>query len=142
MDHARKGTVLLGWNFIDSSKQEKEIDAKIRALITSSKEIKLWGNQERIWKNWAVENFLEKLVLFCLGRRREKSCILIKTFDQKVKNTLFYHVSIMSASSLHIGSLKKSMRHLFSENSMSSLMAFRQMTGRWVGSGFPQTPYS
>ena len=33
--------MLLRWNFIDSSKQGKEIDAKIRALITSSKEIKL-----------------------------------------------------------------------------------------------------
>ena len=41
LNQARKGTVLLRWNFIDSSKQGKEIDAKIRALITSSKEIKL-----------------------------------------------------------------------------------------------------
>lgn len=142
MNQARKGTVLLRWDFIDSSKQGKEIDAKIRALITSSKETKLWDNQERIWKNWAVENFLEKLVLFCLGRSREKSCILIKASDQKVRNTPFYRVSIMSASSLHIGSLQNSMRYPFSENSISSLMAIGQMTGRWVGSGSPQTPYS
>ena len=131
MNQARKGTVLLRWNFIDSSKQGKEIDAKIRALSTSSKEIKLWDNQERIRKNWAVENFLEKLVLFCLDRSREKSYIFIKASDQKVRNTLFYRVSITSASSLHSGSLQNSMRYPFSENSISSLMAL----GRWQEDG-------
>lgn len=59
--------MLLRWNFIDNnSKQGKEIDVKTRALVTSSKEGKLWRNQERTWKNRAVENFIGKVgaVLF------------------------------------------------------------------------------
>lgn len=84
LDYFRGWNVFLRWHFIDNNnKQRKEIDAQTRALITNSKEAKLWKNPERTYKNW-VENLLEKLVLFCLGKSREKICALRRVSNQRV----------------------------------------------------------
>ena len=42
---------------------------------------------------WKI--LLDKLVLFCLGRSKEKSCAVIRASDQRIRNILFYHVSIV-----------------------------------------------
>lgn len=70
LEYALKLNVLLWWHFINkNNKQGKEINAKTRALITDSKEAKLWkggpGGAEPCcrWKSLCV--------LFCLGRGRK-----------------------------------------------------------------------
>lgn len=71
VDCAMKFNVLLRWHFINkNNKQKKEINAKMRALITNSKEAKLWKIKARPGRAELCSSRKSLCVLFCFGGRK------------------------------------------------------------------------
>lgn len=86
--------VLLRWHFINkNNKQRKEINAKMRTLITNSKEAKLWKIEARLAGAELCCSWKSLCVLFCFGR--EENSVLRRASDQIVRDIIVYHVSII-----------------------------------------------